>query len=196
MADLYPLVFPLTYAALSGAEAIWPARRLPPVPNWRAIGVMLFLVAGFVNSTIPPLWQHFAAQARLFDLTSLGTGGAIVAVLVFEFANYFWHRARHRVPLLFRAHQMHHSAERIDVAGSSFGHPLDMLSVTAAGSFSASILGVTPEAAALAGFIGFVLATFQHANIKTPRWLGYFVQRPESHSIHHARGVHAYNYSN
>ena len=28
------------------------------------------------------------------------------------------------------------------------------------------------------------------------RWLGYIVQRPESHSIHHGRGVHAFNYSN
>ena len=34
------------------------------------------------------------------------------------------------------------------------------------------------------------LGTFQHANIRTPRWLGYLVQRPESHSLHHARGVH------
>jgi sterol desaturase/sphingolipid hydroxylase (fatty acid hydroxylase superfamily) len=39
------------------------------------------------------------------------------------------------------------------------------------------------------------MSIFQHANIRTPRWLGYFVQRPESHTIHHGRGVHAYNYS-
>jgi sterol desaturase/sphingolipid hydroxylase (fatty acid hydroxylase superfamily) len=36
---------------------------------------------------------------------------------------------------------------------------------------------------------------FQHANIKTPRWLGYIVQRPESHCVHHERGVHRFNYS-
>ncbi|HEY0752256.1 MAG TPA: sterol desaturase family protein, partial [Chitinophagaceae bacterium] len=36
---------------------------------------------------------------------------------------------------------------------------------------------------------------FQHANIKTPVWLGYIIQRPESHAIHHARGIHAFNYS-
>ena len=38
-------------------------------------------------------------------------------------------------------------------------------------------------------------AIFQHANVRTPRWLGYFVQRPESHSLHHERGVHRDNYS-
>jgi len=39
------------------------------------------------------------------------------------------------------------------------------------------------------------LSIFQHANIKTPEWLGYVVQRPESHAVHHAKGIHAYNYS-
>src|SRR5690606_28120758 len=34
-----------------------------------------------------------------------------------------------------------------------------------------------------------------HANINTPQWLGYIVQRPESHTFHHAQGIHKYNYS-
>jgi sterol desaturase/sphingolipid hydroxylase (fatty acid hydroxylase superfamily) len=60
---------------------------------------------------------------------------------------------------------------------------------------SALILGVTPEAGALAGTFGFFCASFQHANLRTPQWLGYFLQRPESHSVHHGRGVHAGNYA-
>src|SRR5260370_10151383 len=34
-----------------------------------------------------------------------------------------------------------------------------------------------------------------HWNVKTPHWLGYIFQRPESHCIHHQEGVHAFNYS-
>ena len=30
--------------------------------------------------------------------------------------------------------------------------------------------------------------------MKTPPWLGYVIQRPEAHFVHHARGVHTYNY--
>jgi hypothetical protein len=26
-----------------------------------------------------------------------------------------------------------------------------------------------------------------HMNIRTPEWLGYFIQRPESHRVHHLR---------
>ena len=31
--------------------------------------------------------------------------------------------------------------------------------------------------------------------ISSNRGLGYLIQRPESHAIHHARGVHAHNYA-
>jgi sterol desaturase/sphingolipid hydroxylase (fatty acid hydroxylase superfamily) len=36
---------------------------------------------------------------------------------------------------------------------------------------------------------------FQHWNVSTPRWLGWFIQRPEAHCEHHRLGVHAYNYA-
>lgn len=57
------------------------------------------------------------------------------------------------------------------------------------------LLGLRPEAGAVgAAFLTFN-AMFQHANLRTPRWLGYLIQRPESHGVHHERGVHKYNYS-
>jgi sterol desaturase/sphingolipid hydroxylase (fatty acid hydroxylase superfamily) len=31
--------------------------------------------------------------------------------------------------------------------------------------------------------------------VRTPQWIGYLFQRPESHCIHHQRGLHRYNYS-
>jgi sterol desaturase/sphingolipid hydroxylase (fatty acid hydroxylase superfamily) len=50
-----------------------------------------------------------------------------------------------------------------------------------------------------AGVIGALFltfnATFQHMSMKTPRWLGYILQRPESHSVHHGKGIHRFNYS-
>lgn len=36
---------------------------------------------------------------------------------------------------------------------------------------------------------------FYHANVKSPRWLRYFIQTPELHSIHHQFDVHKYNFS-
>ena len=31
--------------------------------------------------------------------------------------------------------------------------------------------------------------------MRTPHWLGYLIQRPESHCVHHQRGRHRNNYS-
>ncbi len=46
----------------------------------------------------------------------------------------------------------------------------------------------------MAGGVSSLLSLFQHANLRTPGWLGWIVQRPEGHGLHHERGVHAYNY--
>ena len=93
-------------------------------------------------------------------------------------------------------HQMHHSAERIDAYGAYYFSPLDMIGFTMIGSLSlVLIVGLSPQSTTLVLYVTTFLAIFQHTNIKTPQWLGYFIQRPESHSIHHQKGVHAYNYS-
>jgi sterol desaturase/sphingolipid hydroxylase (fatty acid hydroxylase superfamily) len=47
----------------------------------------------------------------------------------------------------------------------------------------------------LCAYIATVVGMFQHWNVHTPRWIGFLIQRPESHSAHHCFGMHAGNYS-
>jgi sterol desaturase/sphingolipid hydroxylase (fatty acid hydroxylase superfamily) len=58
-----------------------------------------------------------------------------------------------------------------------------------------SLLGLPVEAGVLGALFLTFNAMFQHMGMKTPRWLGYIIQRPESHSVHHGKGIHRYNYS-
>jgi len=179
-------------------EALTPARPLPPVRGWRVKGVAAFLVFFFISSYLPLFWGETLAQYQLFDFTGLGQwGGALVGFLVYEAGVYFWHRSMHGSAWLWRGfHQMHHSAERVDVAGAFWFSPLDMLGWTALTSLCLTlIVGITPEAAVLVLYATTFLGIFQHSNLRTPQWLGFFIQRPESHSAHHERGVHARNYS-
>lgn len=196
--SVVPIVIPGTFLFFVLAERLRPARPLPRVRGWKLLGVASFLMTGAISSTLPLLYADFARAHRLFDLERLGTlGGAAIALLGTDLVTYWFHRLRHR-PVLWRLmHQMHHSAERLDTFGSSFFHPFDIAGEIALSGLAATmLLGVSPEGAALAGLISAFLSIFQHSNLRTPRWLGYLVQRPESHSIHHARGVHAFNYSN
>jgi sterol desaturase/sphingolipid hydroxylase (fatty acid hydroxylase superfamily) len=91
---------------------------------------------------------------------------------------------------------MHHSAERLDTFSAYWFGPLDMIGWTAAGSLALTlIVGISAEAATVVLLAVTLLAILQHANVRTPRWLGYFVQRPESHSYHHGRGRHTGNFA-
>jgi sterol desaturase/sphingolipid hydroxylase (fatty acid hydroxylase superfamily) len=196
--DPISLVILVMYAALMLWEAIRPGRKLPVVKGWRLRGLTAFAAFFYLSTYLPLLWTEQLAQYQLFDLTSLGTvGGAVVGFLLYELGVYVWHRTMHRFQPLWRAfHQMHHSAERLDTYGAFYFSPLDMVGWTVLGSLCLTlIIGVNPQAATIVLLATTCMSIFQHANIRTPRWLGYFVQRPESHTIHHGRGVHAYNYS-
>jgi sterol desaturase/sphingolipid hydroxylase (fatty acid hydroxylase superfamily) len=186
------------YAALATWEALAPARPLPHVPGWRAKGALAFLAYLLVAAYLPFLWADLLPAVRLVDLSHLGTAaGAAVGVLVYEAGAYFWHRSMHGSTVLWRGfHQWHHSAERLDVAGAYWFSPLDIVGWTALSSLCLTgLVGLAPQAVFVASAVVALLTTFQHANVRTPRWLGYFMQRPESHSRHHARGVHAGNYA-
>jgi sterol desaturase/sphingolipid hydroxylase (fatty acid hydroxylase superfamily) len=186
------------YGALMLWEALAPGRKLPKVKGWipRALGS--FAVYFYLSSYLPLFWDGYLAEYQLFDLSGLGIlAGASIGVLVYEGLVYFWHRALHQTDWLFQSfHQMHHSAERLDTYGTFYFSPLDMAGFTLLGSLSLSlIVGLNPQAVTVFLFVTMFLGIFQHTNIKTPRWLGYIVQRPESHTIHHGKGLHKYNYS-
>jgi sterol desaturase/sphingolipid hydroxylase (fatty acid hydroxylase superfamily) len=186
------------YAAMMLWEAINPGRKLAKVKGWipRALGS--FAVYFYLSSYLPLIWDGYLAEYQLFDLSGMGVlAGAAIGVLVYEFLVYFWHRALHQSDFLFRSfHQMHHSAERMDTYGAFYFSPLDMAGFTLLGSLSLSlIVGLSAEAVTVFLFATMFLGIFQHTSIKTPQWLGYFIQRPESHTIHHGKGLHKYNYS-
>jgi sterol desaturase/sphingolipid hydroxylase (fatty acid hydroxylase superfamily) len=185
------------YAAVIVLEALMPARALPAVRGWKLRGTIAFVVYFLISSYLPLFLGAQLAHLQLFDLSALGKwGGAAVAVLAYEAGAYFWHRAMHASNFLWRTfHQMHHSAERLDTFGAFWFSPMDMVGWTLLFSVCMTVLGVAPQAVVLAVYATTFLSVFQHANIRTPRWLGTIVQRPESHSRHHARGMHTGNYS-
>ncbi|WGK65891.1 sterol desaturase family protein [Croceiramulus getboli] len=179
------------YASLILWEALFPARKLPRVKYWRVKGLMAFVLFFYLSSYLPLVWDNYLANYQVFDLTGLGIyWGALVGVLVYELGEYTWHRTMHNSDFLWRAiHQMHHSAERLDSYGAFYFSPLDMMGWVLVSSLClVLVVGLTPEAATLVILVTTFLTIFQHTNIKTPRWIGYFIQRPEAHSIHHARG--------
>jgi sterol desaturase/sphingolipid hydroxylase (fatty acid hydroxylase superfamily) len=186
------------YVLLILWEAIFPARELIAIKYWKVKGIAVFLFYFFLSSYLPLFINPYLEPYRLVDLSSVGVfGGAAIGILLYEFGVYVWHRAMHRSDFLWKIfHQMHHSAERLDTYGAFFFSPMDMIGWTVLSSICLTlIVGLAPEAIVITLLVTNFLSIFQHANIHTPRWLGYIVQRPESHTEHHAKNIHAGNYS-
>jgi len=196
LADILDLTLLASLIGFALLDRLAPARRFPTIRYWRIKGVVSLVLFYAILVTAPALWDRVLGAHRLVDLGWMGTaGGAVVAFLVLELFNYVWHRLLHAVPWLWRVHQTHHAPERLDIWGAFYFHPLGAVGWALAGSLALVwAVGVTVEAAVIANAAVTFLSTLGHANLKTPRWLGYFIARPEMHALHHQRGVHRYNY--
>ena len=186
------------YGALILWEAILPGRELPEVKGWLPRALGSFAVYFSLSSYLPLFWDSHLARFQFIDLSHLGVvTGAVIGLLVYNVLLYWWHRTMHNTDWLWRSfHQMHHSAERLDSFGAFYFSPLDVAGLTMVGSLSlVLVVGLSPQAVTVFLFAAMFMGIFQHTNVRTPRWLGYIVQRPESHTIHHGKGLHGYNYA-
>lgn len=186
------------YAILIIWEAYFPANKLPYIKNWKLKGLSFFFLFFFLSTYLPLLYAEWLPTSQLLDLSGMHSMlGAVSGILLYELGIYVWHRSMHKNNRLWKIfHQMHHSAERLDTYGAFYFSPFDMIGFTLLGTVCFSFLaGLPPQSITIILLVTNFFSIFQHANIKTPTWLGYIVQRPESHAVHHAKGIHAYNYS-
>jgi sterol desaturase/sphingolipid hydroxylase (fatty acid hydroxylase superfamily) len=189
--------FPLAFFAAFALERLLPRRAQPRLRvSWALLGVLFFFIAAAIRIPLPAAIAALLGGVSPIDLSGLPMLVSVpLVMLVTGFFGYWLHRATHRSERLWRwSHQMHHAAERVDIAGFAYTHPIDHLLAVLASAPIIVLLGIAPDAAAVAGFIGFVLGLFEHMDLRTPRWLGWVIFRPEQHAVHHQRGVHAYNY--
>ena len=179
-------------------EKIFPATRLPSVRGWwvRAIlanlaQIGIVVVAGFT-------WNLWLRGHSLF--MGAHWPNAVAAGLTYflsTFVFYWWHRIRHESEFWWRfAHQIHHSASRLEIFTAFYKHPLEInLDSILSAIIVYPVMGCSP----LQGAIYTVLIAggelFYHWNVHTFRWIGVIFQRPESHRIHHQRNRHTKNYA-
>jgi sterol desaturase/sphingolipid hydroxylase (fatty acid hydroxylase superfamily) len=180
------------------AERLHPGRALPNAKGWYARALALNLCQFSLVFVAGATWNRWFQGWSLLHLQGLMprfTEGALYW-FIGTFVFYWWHRLRHQDGWWIAFHQVHHSPSRIEALTAFYKHPLEM--VTNSVVISAMIFlvfGGSVEAAAWYNVFAVMGELYYHANIRTPHWTGWFLQRPEHHSIHHERGVHRYNFA-
>lgn len=125
---------------------------------------------------------------------------AAIAMVIGETGFYWGHRLSHEIPLLWRFHAIHHSAEHVDWLVSTRGHPVDVVFTRIVGFTPLILLGLTNPLSANPGtatllllIVGNAWGYFVHANV----WwrfgpLEWLIATPAFHRWHHTNDGAAY----
>ncbi|MFG0612196.1 sterol desaturase family protein [Delftia sp. WSY_14] len=193
----YPLLA-LMFVGIFTREVIAPASRNHCDRRWLILSTLLGLGTLATTLAVGHLFSDGIRRHALLDVGRQWPAWAVGALsfVLTSFVFYWWHRATHRSDTLWRLfHQLHHSAPRVEALTAFFAHPMDTAAAVLLSALSSYwVLGASPLAAAFAIGLTGAFDLFLHADIRTPRWLGYIVQRPEMHTVHHQYGHHAQNY--
>jgi sterol desaturase/sphingolipid hydroxylase (fatty acid hydroxylase superfamily) len=178
-------------------ERVSPGRQLPEASGWYARAAFLNACQVGIVLETGIAWHRWMQSSSLLDIGSMpalaqGFLGWFIGTFVF----YWWHRVRHDSDFLWRVfHQVHHSPARIELVTSFYKHPVEMLADSMLSSaLMFVVLGASPQGGAWLNVFAVLGEYFYHSNLRTPRWFGYFIQRPEHHSIHHQLDLHSFNY--
>jgi len=161
------------------------------VATLNSVLVRLFVYVPFLLWTVHVEEQGWGIS-RWLGL--VGWVEIIVSVVVLDAFDYFWHRANHRIPLLWRFHKAHHADVEMDVTTALRFHPGELLISGLVKALWIVVWGPTVVAWFLFEAMVSLCAQFHHSNIDFPdraeRWLALFIVTPRYHAAHHAVDRH------
>lgn len=173
---------PLLLRLGQGTRAAW--RRL--ARNLGLFGLNALLAPLIV---LPITWWAAEFSLGLRPAALTGWPGLLVDILVLDLWIYWWHRANHVLPLLWRFHQVHHLDELLDTTSAVRFHFGEVVLSALARALVIIVLDLSLAAVVI--FEGLVLtsALFHHSNARIParieRVLSRLIITPSIHWVHH-----------
>lgn len=187
------LVF-LWLAALFLAERLYPAAEPPAAPDAKGRlprNLSIWVVTSLVSLLIvAPLTLWAAGVALDWRPTWwLGLQGTLLDLILLDCLIYWWHRANHEIPFLWRFHQVHHLDRTLDTTTALRFHPGEVLLSATARAGVILLLGFPLASVILFETLVLLAALFHHSNLRLPagfeRALSWVVVTPSIHWVHH-----------
>ena len=107
-------------------------------------------------------------------------------ILVKDFFRYWYHRALHEIPFLWRFHANHHSVKRLYWLNGIRSHPVEVVVQSLLFALPFALLQPSAEIVMVAVFMQLSIGIFQHSNIdlKLGFW-EYIFSIGDNHRYHH-----------
>ncbi|MCL4106825.1 UNVERIFIED_CONTAM: hypothetical protein GTU68_046219 [Idotea baltica] len=115
-------------------------------------------------------------------------------MLFTDFVQYWFHRAFHEVPWLWKFHAVHHSARQMDWLAGSRMHVVEIVLLRAFTTLPMYVLGFAESALYAYIFFVYLLSTFIHSNVRFEfGFLQHIIATPRFHHWHHGVEKEAIN---
>ncbi len=149
---------------------------------------VLDMVSGEMRLAGLPTWQLDALWPGVSDVPWVSF---LLYLLVFDFFNYWLHRAQHQFEWWWALHSLHHSQRSMSMWSDNRNHLLDDILRDVFFVLLARFIGVEPgQFVALVAFSQ-LMENLQHANVRL--WFGPVLERvfvsPRFHRLHHSIGI-------
>ena len=112
------------------------------------------------------------------------------SVVMLDYTLYLWHVLTHKVPLLWRFHQVHHADLDLTAATAIRFHFGEISISVLFRSAQVLLIGVSPRALKIWQNLLFASVFFHHSNLRLPRGfeekLQNLIMTPRLHGIHHS----------
>jgi sterol desaturase/sphingolipid hydroxylase (fatty acid hydroxylase superfamily) len=190
-------LFVAAFVLVALAETFRPRRALakPNARRWAGNGLLALTHVGVY--AIYPLSATMVAILVAKSPYGLLNGPRIpfaprfvVAVILLDLLRYGLHNLFHRIPLLWRIHQVHHSDPDFDLTTGVRTHPGEIFLIQGAELAAVALIAPPPLAVLVVGFATAMQNLFSHANLSLPQWMEapirYFLITPDVHRIHHS----------
>lgn len=187
--------FLLALALAVVAQHLSPHARL--AGSWRVNGafwvVDALLIGGVCGACACSVARWSAAQGfGIFQQVAVSPWLTLVATIVLlDMVSYFWHRANHTIPLLWRFHRVHHSDPAFTATTALRFHPGELLLSLPVRLAAVALLGAAPVAVVIFEIVFAMANFFEHSDINLhidlERWLARFCITPALHRRHHSR---------
>ncbi len=133
-----------------------------------------------------------AGNFGLVRLTAFPTWfQAVLAFLLMDLTFYWWHRANHRIPLLWRFHNVHHFDPDLDLSTAFRFHFVELAFSAGFRILQVGLIGVSAWTYVVYELIFQAGTLFHHSNIRLPirveRMLVVVFVTPRMHGIHHSQ---------